>query len=207
MFTEDVKVQSCSTRILWGQTETLGCLADDQRNGLDRAQEGCHPQTTHTSRIAVIQTLQGLFMLTHKSSQFCFVFLQPVQYQPSEMEPSVFSEWCLWLPHYTSWSQGLHLNQNWSDSEHIWGSQWARENRTLCFGLAANILHCNYLDCSRAMEDTVVIHYWGDEGETYLWPTVDSKPSSPIVLFIMIKWTRRRDKHASGHNKCIFLCV
>lgn len=91
-------------------------------------------------------------------------------------------------PHYTTRSQELRLIRLWAHPE----SQWAPESKTLCSAWHPVCLHCNYPGCSSAMVDTRTHRGFTMEKtnkDAHLCQTMDSKPSSPIVLFVMISWT------------------
>ncbi len=100
-------------------------------------------------------SLRGLTKL-HNS---CFI---PLRFSNTSLpsawnELSVFSEWCLWQPHYTTRSQELRLIRLWAHPK----SQWAPESKTLCSAWRPVCLHCNYLDCTTAMVDKTHKHTQG----------------------------------------------
>lgn len=107
-------------------------------------------------------------------------------------------EMMLVTPSLEARSQELGLIRLWAHQ----GSQWAPENKTLCSAWRPVCLHCNYTDCSSAMVDASTHKGFTMERtnrDAHLCPTMNSKPSSQIVLFVMISWTRETSQ--TGHNK------
>lgn len=73
------------------------------------------------------------------------------------------------------------------------GSQRAPDSKALCSAWRPVCLRCNYPDCSSAMVDTSTHGGFTMENtnkDAHLCPAIDSKPSSLLVMSVMISRTR-----------------
>ena len=151
-------------------------------------------KTTLCIIIFSIERHQGPFMLTHKTTPFLFCFLlcfsNNIRLSVSN-EPAVFSEWCLWQPHYTNRSQELNPNWDWSVSEHI---QRVNEPQKARLSVRPGAWFvCTVITPFEAVPRYTKNTHRGftmGKKDAHLCPTMDFNPSSSIVLFVMMNWTR-----------------
>lgn len=196
-------------------TEITACLAVAQE-GRDRKRVVCHPQK-HSSTLEWNRPCQALCLLVVSRKHHCLCF---ASFHFSNT--SLLSALCLGCagfafrmmfvtPSLEPERQEWGLIRLWAHQ----GSQWAPESKTLCSAWCIVCLPCNYTDSSAATVDTSTRKGFTMERtnrDAHLCTTMDSKPSSLVLLFVMIGWTRETsqtgyDKLSHHSSSWVFLCA